>query len=167
MPVTLEQPPKAETKLMPEVMEKLEKLTDLIPGKILGKGLSKVLLKDFRLAAGQEKRLLPHLDVSRWDRLHFHFSNGNRAVDGLQARILFGTPMPGSPCGALLADSTVWFEETVTEREFIHTTPTNYNRTGFVMSVPVVAPELYDVILRNVGTADLESLYVTVMAQEI
>lgn len=35
------------------------------------------------------------------------------------------------------------------------------------MSVPVVAPLLYDVILLNVSGEKLKSVYVTVMAQEI
>jgi hypothetical protein len=131
------------------------------------KGLYRVLMENEKLPAGQEKRLLPHLDVSRWDRLHFHISNGNRAVSGLKARILFGTPMPESPCGELLADSTIWFEDTVSERDFTHVTPNHYNGTGFVMSVPVVAPNLFDVILKNVGDSDLDTVYVTVMAQEI
>jgi hypothetical protein len=129
--------------------------------------LRRVLLENTALAAGKEKRLLPHIDVSHYDRLHFHLSNGNRAVAGLKVRILFGTPMPESPCGELLADSTVWFEDTVSEREFSYTTPDTYNGTGFVMSVPVVAPNLFDVILTNVSGKKLESLYVTVMGQEI
>jgi hypothetical protein len=75
--------------------------------------------------------------------------------------------MQDAPCSALLADSTVWFEDSVSERELTHITPNHYNGTGFVMSVPVVAPHLQDVILHNVGNNDLDSLYVTVMAQEI
>lgn len=127
----------------------------------------RVLLENEPLPPGQEKRLLPHIDVSKFDRLHFHISNGNRAVAGIKARVLFGTPMPTSPCGELLADSTVWFEDTVSERDLAFTTPQDYNGTGFVMSVPVVAPNLFDVILTNVGDQSLDSLYVTVMGQEI
>lgn len=82
-------------------------------------------------------------------------------------RIPFGTPMPESPCGELLADSLVWFEDTVSEREFTYITPGTYNGAGFVVSVPVVAPNLFDVILTNIGEHDLETMYVTVMAQEI
>ena len=126
----------------------------------------KLLLEGELIPKGEEKRLFPHLIVENYDRLHFHISAGNRAIKGLKARILFGTPYDND-CGALLADSTVWFEETVSEREFSYTTPNDYNGTGFVMSVPVIAPLLYDVILKNVGDADLESVYVAVMAQEI
>ncbi len=128
---------------------------------------TKVLLKNESIPAGAEKRLLPSLDVSNWDRLHLHIAADARSVAGLQVRVLFGTPMSGTHCGALLADSTIWYEETVSEREFSHTVPGNYNGTGFVMSVPVIAPLLYDVILRNTGTQNLETIYVTVMAQEI
>lgn len=35
------------------------------------------------------------------------------------------------------------------------------------MSVPVVAPVLHDVILRNQGSAPLEKVYVALFAQEI
>ncbi len=124
----------------------------------------KILLENDTIAAGEERRLLPGLDVSRWDRLHFHISNGTRSVAGLNVRVLFGTPVPSK---ILLADSTVWFEDTKWEREFSHETPNTYNGTGFIMSVPVVAPQLYDVILRNVSGSDKTSMYVTVMAQEI
>jgi hypothetical protein len=128
---------------------------------------TKVLLKDKVIAAGAEERLLPNLDVGKWDRLHLHIAANARSVAGLSVRVLFGTPMVGTHCGALLADSTIWFEETVSEREFSHTAPLNYNGTGFVMSVPVVAPLLYDVILKNTSNKNLEAIYVTVMAQEI
>jgi hypothetical protein len=124
----------------------------------------KVLLEGESMPAGGQKRLLPSLDVSAWDRLHFHISGGVRAVDGLSVRILFGTPV-GSK--VLLADSTIWFEETVSEREFSFTAPTTYNGTGFVMSVPVIAPLLYDVILKNLDESDKPEVYVTLMAQEI
>ena len=127
----------------------------------------KVLLSNESIPAGGEKRLLPALNVSKWDRLHFHIGADARSVAGLSVRVLFGTPISGTHCGALLADSTVWYEDTVWEREFSHTVPTTNNGTGFVMSVPVVAPQLYDVILRNVGTNELKTIYVTVMAQEI
>ena len=126
--------------------------------------LQKVLLEGESLAAGEEKRLLPSLDVSKWDRLHFHISGGTRGIAGLSVRVLFGTPVDGK---ILLTDSTVWFEDTVWEREFSHTTPSTYNGTGFVMSVPVVAPLLYDVILKNLSESEKPEVYVTVMAQEI
>lgn len=35
------------------------------------------------------------------------------------------------------------------------------------MSVPVIAPMLYDVILRNTGSTPLEAIYVALFAQEI
>lgn len=111
--------------------------------------------------------MMPGLDVSKWDRLHFHIGADARSVAGLNVRILFGTPLKGTHCGALLADSTVWYEDSVSEREFSHAVPTNYNGTGFVMSVPVIAPLLYDVILKNNGSAELKTISVTVMAQEI
>jgi hypothetical protein len=126
--------------------------------------MQEVLLKGEPLAARAEKRLLPSLNVAKWDRLHFHISGGTRGIGGLSVRILFGTPVNGK---ILLTDSTVWFEETVAEREFSHTTPSSYGGTGFVMSVPVVAPLLYDVILRNLSDKDKPEIYVTVMAQEI
>lgn len=145
----------------------LEKEMEAEAKRYVRQPMQKVLLKNEPLKAGKERRLLPNIDVSKWDRLHFHISNGNKAIPACHVRVLFATPMKDAPCSALLADSTVWFEEKSTEREFSHTTPSHYNGTGFVMSVPVVAPQLYDVILRNVGDQDLDSVYVTAMAQEI
>jgi hypothetical protein len=120
------------------------------------------LVQNLTIPVGGDKRLLPSLDVSKWDRLHFHIGAVSRTVPGLNVRILFGTPISG---GILLADSTVWFEETVSEREFSHQTPASYGGTGFVMSVPVVAPLLYDVILTNKGNKELKAISVAVMAQ--
>jgi hypothetical protein len=151
---------------MEKTLEKMEREVEATARR-LRRTFTQTLLKEEKILAGQEKRLLPNLDVSRWDRLHFHFSNGVMAIKDFQARILFGTPMSGTQCSQLLADSTIWFEDTVSERDFIYTTPVTYNGTGFVMSVPVIAPRLFDVILRNVGTDDLETIYVTLMAQEI
>ncbi|MBZ5534487.1 MAG: hypothetical protein LAO31_00915 [Acidobacteriia bacterium] len=129
--------------------------------------LSKVLLQNAAIPAGGEHRVLPNLDVKKYDRLHIHIGRDAKALAGLSVKVLFSTPLPGLHCGAILADSTVWFEETVSEREFIWTAPLNFNGTGFIMSVPVVAPVLYDVILKNTGPQALDAIYVTVMAQEI
>jgi hypothetical protein len=130
--------------------------------------LTKVLLLNATIPAGGEHRILPNLDVRKYDRLHIHIGRDAKAVPGLSVRILFSTPLPGGlHCGAILADSTVWFEEAVSERQFMWTAPLNYNHTGFVVSVPVVAPLLFDVILQNTGSQALDSIYVTVMAQEI
>ena len=90
-----------------------------------------------------------------------------KSIAGMKVRILFGMPMAGTHCGALLADSTVWFEDEVSEREFTYTIPDRYNGTGFVMSVPVIAPQLYDVIVTNLSEKKMDDLYVTVMTQEI
>ena len=126
--------------------------------------LEQVLLDGEPLAAGGEKRILPGLDVRRYDRLHFHVSGGSGNIADLNVRVLFGTPVQDK---VLLADSTVWFEDTVWEREFSHTTPSGYNGTGIVLSVPVVSPQLYDVILQNLSAQAKAEVYVTVMAQEI
>jgi len=84
---------------------------------------TKVLLHSATIPVGNQKRLMPSLDVSKWDRLHFHIGADALSVAGLSVRILFGTPMAGTHCGALLADSTIWFEDTVSEREFSHAVP--------------------------------------------
>ncbi|HZA05000.1 MAG TPA: hypothetical protein VE617_10570 [Propionibacteriaceae bacterium] len=125
--------------------------------------LQQVLLDGQPMASGEERRLLPGLDVSAYDRLHFHVSAGVRAVDELHVRVLFGTPASGV---TLLADSTVWIEDTASEREFSHQAPTT-GTTGFVLSVPVVAPQLFDVILTNRSAADKPTVYVAVFGQEI
>jgi hypothetical protein len=129
--------------------------------------LTQSLASDVTLAAGAEHRTLPGLDVKNYDRLHIHVGRNAKGVAGLSVRVLFGTPVTGLHCGAILADSTVWFEETVSEREFVWTAPQNYNRTGFVVSVPVVAPTLFDVIVTNTSTQPIDEIFVTLLAQEI
>ena len=127
----------------------------------------KILSENLTIPVGGRCRLRPNLDVSRWDRLHFHIGADAKSVAGLNVRIIFGTPLAGTHCGALLADSTIWYEESVSERQFAHQESINSGGTGFVMSVPVVAPLLYDVILKNNGSAELNTITVAVMAQEI
>jgi hypothetical protein len=125
---------------------------------------SKILLQAFNLPATQEKRILPHLDVLKFDRLHFHISNGSMGIANTEVRILFGTQ-----AGALtlLGDSTVWFEASAAERNFKYRTPVTYGETGFIISVPVVAPLLFDVIITNHGTVPLSSLHVSVLMQQL
>ena len=123
-----------------------------------------ILLQGEGLGPHERKTVSPILDVSKWDRLHFHISAGRRSVAGLQVRILFGTLV-----GQLRihADSTVWFENGISEREFSYTVPSLYNGTGFVMSVPVIAPELVSIELTNTEEREFDETFVTVMAQEI
>ncbi len=149
------------------VSKKMEKEVEATARDLFPKKLERVLLKDELLGVREEKRLLPKLEVGRWDRLHFLIAADAKPIAGIQVRILFGFPMPGTHCGSLLADSTVWFEDEVSEREFCFTIPELYNGTGFAMSVPVIAPQLYDVILKNTGSKEIENLYVTLMTQEI
>jgi|BarGraIncu00222A_1022003.scaffolds.fasta_scaffold05419_3 hypothetical protein len=130
-------------------------------------GFSKVLLANATIPANAEKRLWPGLDVSKWDRLHFTIGADARAVPSLNVRILFSTPIPGLHCGGILTGSTIWYEQGASEVTFEHTTPAGFGSTGFTMSVPVIAPVLYDVILRNVGTLDLQTVHVALFAQEI
>jgi hypothetical protein len=87
-------------------------------------------------------------------------------VDHLNVRVLFSTPVPGTHCGGILTSSTIWYEGAAQPIEFEYTTPPTFGHTGFTMSVPVVAPVLYDVILRNTGTTELTTVYVTLFAQE-
>ncbi len=122
------------------------------------------LLVAFNLAAGAQKRVLPNLNVENFDRLHFHISNGSASAAGLHVKILFGTQV--GPL-ILLADSTVWFEAGANERNFEYKTPANYNETGFIISVPVVAPLLYDVIITNNSGTAKTSLHVSLLAQEM
>ena len=130
-------------------------------------GFTKVVLAKETIPAGAEQCLWPGLDVSKWDRLHFTIGADARAVPYLSVRILFAVPLPNTHCGAILTSSTVWYENGKTDVAFEHTTPAGFGSTGFAMSVPVVAPLLYDVILRNVGTTDLQTVYVAVFDQEI
>lgn len=130
-------------------------------------GFSAVLLSNATIPAGAEKRLWPGLDVSRWDRIHVTVGADARAVPNLDVRVLFDAPLPGTHCGGLLTGSTIWYESGADPVTFEYTTPAAFGSTGFTMSVPVIAPVLYDVILRNTGATDLQNVYVTLFAQEI
>jgi hypothetical protein len=130
-------------------------------------GFTKLLLSNATIPAGKETRLWPGLDVSKWDRLHLTIGADARAVANLNVRVLLSTPVPGTHCGGILTSSTIWFENQGVPREFEYTTPANFGETGFTMSVPVVAPVLYDVILRNTGMVTLRTVYVCLFAQEV
>lgn len=129
-------------------------------------GFTKVLLTNATIPVGTETRLWPGLDVSRWDRLHLTIGADAVTVAGLDVRVLFSTPMTGTHCGGILTGSTVWLEGTRQEIDFHHVTRPDYGSTGFTLTVPVVAPILYDVLLRNIGTHDLHTIYVTLFAQD-
>jgi hypothetical protein len=122
--------------------------------------LTKVLLTDINLDPNEEKRLLPSLAVAEYDRLHIHIGARARGVKGLKARVLFASPIPS---GALLSDSTIWYGESTTKHDFEHLE--NTSDTGFIMSVPVVAPTLYDVILRNTSTHTIRNIFVSLLAK--
>lgn len=121
---------------------------------------TKILISDLTLRAGEEKRLLPGLPVAEYDRLHVHIGAKARGIDGLTARILFATSVPS---GAILSNSTVWYGESTVDHDFVHAAPAGH--TGFIMSVPVVAPTLYDVILKNTSAKELVDIYVTLLAK--
>lgn len=130
-------------------------------------GMTKVLLTNATIAPGAEVRLWPGLDVTKWDKLHLTVGADARGVPNLNVRVLFSVPLPGTHCGGLLTSSTVDFATDATLRRFEYTTPAGFGSTGFTMSVPVIAPMLYDVILRNTGSTPLETIYVALFAQEI
>ncbi|MFN2344994.1 MAG: hypothetical protein ABR616_04695 [Dermatophilaceae bacterium] len=130
-------------------------------------GMTKVLLSNATIAAGAETRLWPGLDVSKWDVLHLTVGADARGVANLNVRVLFSVPIAGMHCGGILTNSTVPFDKDGIPRRFEYTTPAGYGGTGFTMSVPVIAPVLYDVILRNTGSTPLETIYVALFAQEI
>lgn len=146
-----------------------DKLLLTVPPKMLPiqvTGFTKMLLSNATIAAGQQTRMWPGLDVSKWRRLHFTIGADARGVANLDVRVLFSVPVPGTHCGGILTSSTVWFEDQASLQEFEYTTPANFGSTGFTMSVPVIAPVLYDVILRNTGTSTLDAIYVALFAQE-
>lgn len=152
---------------MPLLTSTLIQRPPVLQGPFEVAGLTKVLLNNATIAAGQEVRLWPGLDVSKWDRLHFTVGADARAVPNLAVRVLFSVPIPGTHCGGILTDGTIWFEDGGTPRTFEYSTPAGFGETGFTMSVPVIAPVLYDVILRNTGSQPLETVYVALFAQEI
>ncbi|MEZ4450921.1 MAG: hypothetical protein R3B09_15680 [Nannocystaceae bacterium] len=121
---------------------------------------TKLLISGLQLRAGEEKRLLPGLPVAEYDRLHLHIGGRARTIDGLTARVLFSTSIPG---GAILSDRTVWYGESTVDHDFQHTATVGH--TGFIMSVPVVAPTLYDVVLKNTSAKELVDIYVTLLAK--
>jgi hypothetical protein len=130
-------------------------------------GMTKMLLENATIAAGAEKRLWPGLDVGKWDTIHLTIGADARGIPNLNVRVLFSMPRSGMHCGGILTSSTIAFDRDGTLRDFEHTTPPGYGSTGFTMSVPVIAPVLFDVILRNVGSTPLETVYVGLFAQEI
>lgn len=172
-PQTVEPMPRERKKLVVDPVEALVADRALLvrpptmPSAVETAGMTKVLLENATIAAGAEKRLWPGLDVSKWDTLHLTIGANARGVANLNVRVLFSVPIPGMHCGGILTSSTVAFDKDGALRSFEHTTPASYGSTGFTMSVPVVAPVLYDVILRNTGTTPLETIYVALFAQEI
>jgi hypothetical protein len=121
---------------------------------------TKLLVSDLELAPGAERRFDPGLAVSEYERLHFHVGGRGTAITGLKVAVLFGTPVDG---GWLIADNTIWYSENTLKRDFQYVE--KGNDSGFVMSVPVVAPSLYALILSNTGSVPLRHVFVSLLAQ--
>lgn len=127
--------------------------------------LEKVLVQNQILLATDVLRTGCNLPVSSFRRLHLVISGNGGSVANLKASILFGTPVGAV---TLISGGTVWMESGVTapvNTTFEYTAPANYKRTSFVLSVPVIAPLLYDVIIENMGKNAVPELYVTVMGE--
>lgn len=122
------------------------------------------LLTGKLLKAHDTLRLNPMLEIGAYHRLHIHIAGAGHTIPDLSIRILLGTKIGDT---ILHSDSTVWFEDTVWEREFTHTTANEYQGQGVVMSVPVISPLLYEITLQNKGAQDLQQLYVNVMGQTL
>jgi hypothetical protein len=87
------------------------------------KALTKVLLQNGSIPAGQGKRLLPGLDVKLMIGCISMSAVPEKSVGNLSVRVLFGTPIADTGI-TILADSSVWLEETTSERDFIFTPAT-------------------------------------------
>ncbi len=124
--------------------------------------LEKVLLSAATIKPNEELPLPLALEVGNYQRLHFHVSSDVHPVQTLYIGITFGTQVNGK---LLSAKSTVWFEDTVWEREFSHTTSETYQEKGIVLSIPVVAPVLSEIHLHNQGNKELKCIYVSVLGQ--
>jgi hypothetical protein len=101
--------------------------------------LQKTLIQKQRLEPTDILRTGGNFLVSDYRRLHFTISGGSGSASNLHARVLFGTVVGAV---TLLADGTVWAESgnaTPVLSTFEFTAPANYNRTSFVLSVPVIA----------------------------
>ncbi|MDT0353960.1 hypothetical protein [Pseudonocardia charpentierae] len=123
--------------------------------------LQQLLLDGRPVAAGEERRLLPMIDLSAYAQLHFHISDRIQPIGGIAVRVVFGTPAPGT---ILLADSVAPIAQTSTPRAREYEVPAECDSTGIIISVPVVAPMLYDVVLTNRSPTARSQLYVAVFA---
>jgi hypothetical protein len=123
--------------------------------------MMKVLLQDGSVAAGQEMRLLPELNVGDHAWLHIHIGRSGKAVSNLAVRVLFGPLVPAG------AGESAGPRDTDNEREFLFRTPANYNQTGLIVSVPVIAPLLSEIVLTNNGSQTVDELYIALLAQEL
>ncbi len=110
----------------------------------------KVILRNQTINAGTERRWIMSggtpLNIAPWDRLHFHIAG--KEMSGVVATILQATKFGRSTID--LVSTNVWFEDTDSARTFEYKFSASQN--SVVLSVPVVAPLLYDVTLRNTST---------------
>lgn len=124
--------------------------------------LKSILLQSEEILPGKTIRLLPKMEVEKFHRLHLHVSNTKNDIRNLSVRVIFGTPVPSK---VLTCDHSVWFENSADGEQLQFTATEQRGKTGIVLSVPVIAPLLYDIVLENIGDDILDDVFVTLMAQ--
>lgn len=133
-----------------------------ISNSIENSSFKQILLSEANLQPSQKLPISLEMEVGQFQRLHFHISSETNSLPSLHIGITFGTEINGK---LLKAKSTVWFEDTVWEREFAHTTAESYKESGVVLSIPVVAPVLLELYLHNQGDKELTQVYASVLGQ--
>ncbi len=123
--------------------------------------LKSILLQSEEILPGKPIRLLPKMEVEEFHRLHLHVSNIKNDIRNLSVRVVFGTPVPSK---VLTCDHSVWFERNADGEQLQFTATEERGKTGMVLSVPVIAPLLYDIVLENLGDDILDQVFVTLMA---
>ena len=124
--------------------------------------LKSILLQSEEILPGKILRLLPKMEVEKFQRLHLRVSNTKNDIRNLLVRVVFGTPVPNK---VLTCDHSVWFEHSPEGESLQFIATEQKGKTGIVLSVPVIAPLLYDVVLENLGEDILDEVFVTLMAQ--
>lgn len=128
-------------------------------------GYLKTLASGVTIGAGKEYRYITSggkpFDVSRYNYLHIIVGRKAKSVANLEITVLLSVSVPA---GALLIREYTNCENR-TRNSFTVRLPSNYNKTAYVLRVPVIAPMLYDVIVKNRGTKDIDDVHVILFAK--
>jgi hypothetical protein len=133
--------------------------------KVAISGYTKTIASSVTIAGGAEYRYITAggepFDVSKYNYLNIIVGRKAKAIPDLEITVLFSVSVPA---GALLIREYTNLGND-SKNELSVRLPSNYNKTGYILRVPVIAPMVYDIMVKNHGSNDLDDVHIILFAK--